>query len=197
MQNRLNWQKQLARAVMCAITGLALARNSLPAQEGPVLPGTALWALAAGAAWALYGALLRLRRPFAPVRLGVLAVLLAGVVVLGQSFAAMGTAELVTGRLPWAAVTLAGYALLIFAAMRLVAAALSVPEKGNDRRFPLPGPAPVWLGALLLACWLPWYVCLYPGTVSNDSISQLKELMGLTPMSNANPVFQTLSLIHI
>ena len=82
MQNRLNWQKQLARAAMCAITGLALARNSLPAQEGPVLPGTALWALAAGAAWALYGALLRLRRPFAPVRLGVLAVLLAGVVVL-------------------------------------------------------------------------------------------------------------------
>ena len=191
MQNRLNWQKQLARAVMCAITGLALARNSLPAQEGPVLPGTALWALAAGAAWALYGALLRLRRPFAPVRLGVLAVLLAGVVVLGQSFAAMGTAELVTGRLPWAAVTLAGYALLIFAAMRLVAAALSVPEKGNDRRFPLPGPAPVWLGALLLVCWLPWFVCLFPGTVSNDSISQLKELMGLTPMSNANPVFQT------
>ena len=191
MQNRLNWQRQLARAAMCAITVLALARNSLPAQEGPVLPGTALWALAAGAAWALYGALLRLRRPFAPARLGVLAVLLAGVVVLGQSFAAVGTAELVTGRLPWAALTLAGYALLIFAAMRLVAAALSVPEKGNDRRFPLPGPAPAWLGALLLVCWLPWFVCLFPGTVSNDSISQLKELMGLTPMSNANPVFQT------
>ena len=191
MQNRLNWQRQLARAAMCAITVMALARNSLPAQEGPVLPGTALWALAAGAAWALYGALLRLRRPFAPARLGVLAVLLAGVVVLGQSFAAVGTAELVTGRLPWAALTLAGYALLIFAAMRLAATALSVPEKGNDRRFPLPGPAPAWLGALLLVCWLPWFVCLFPGTVSNDSISQLKELMGLTPMSNANPVFQT------
>ena len=83
MHNRLDWQKQLVRAAMCAITVLALAQEALPAEEGPVLSGTALWALAAGAAWALYGALLRLRRPFAPARLGVLAALLAGVVVLG------------------------------------------------------------------------------------------------------------------
>ena len=81
MHNRLDWQKQLVRAAMCAITVLALAQETLPAEEGPVLSGTALWALAAGAAWALYGALLRLRRPFAPARLGVLAALLAGVVV--------------------------------------------------------------------------------------------------------------------
>lgn len=96
MHNRLDWQKQLVRAAMCAITVLALAQEALPAEEGPVLSGTALWALAAGAAWALYGALLRLRRPFAPARLGVLAALLAGVVVLGQSFAAVGTAEMAT-----------------------------------------------------------------------------------------------------
>ena len=191
MHNRLDWQKQLVRAAMCAITVLALAQEALPAEEGPVLSGTALWALAAGAAWALYGALLRLRRPFAPARLGVLAALLAGVVVLGQSFAAVGTAEMATSRLSWTALVLVGYALLIFSAMRLMLEALSASGEKGDGRFPLPGPAPVWLGALLLACWLPWFVCLFPGTVSNDSISQLKELMGLTPMTNANPVFQT------
>lgn len=46
------------------------------------------------------------------------------------------------------------------------------------------------MGALLLACWLPWFVCLFPGTVSNDSISQLKELMGLTPMTTQTPSFR-------
>ena len=191
MHNRLDWKKQLVRAAMCAITVLALAQETLLAEEGPVLSGTALWALAAGAAWALYGALLRLRRPFAPARLGVLAALLAGVVVLGQSFAAVGTAEMATSRLSWTALVLVGYALLIFSAMRLLLEALSASGEKGGGRFPLPGPAPVWLGALLLACWLPWFVCLFPGTVSNDSISQLKELMGLTPMTNANPVFQT------
>ena len=116
---------------------------------------------------------------------------LAGVVVLGRSFAAVGTAEMATSRLSWTALVLVGYALLIFSAMRLLLEALSASGEKGDGRFPLPGPAPVWLGALLLACWLPWFVCLFPGTVSNDSISQLKELMGLTPMTNANPVFQT------
>ena len=53
------------------------------------------------------------------MRLGVLAAALAGVVVLGHSFAAVGTAELVTSRLMQAVLDFAGYALMIFAAMRL------------------------------------------------------------------------------
>lgn len=192
MHNRLDWKKQLARAAFCAITLLALAQKDLPEAQGPVLPGAALWALAAGAAWMFYGAFFRLRRPFAPMRLGVLAAALAGVVVLGHSFAAVGTAELVTSRLMQAVLDFAGYALMIFAAMRLVLEALSAPGEAGERCIPLlRSPAPVWLGLLLWTCWLPWFVCLFPGTVSNDSISQLKELMGLTPMSNANPVFQT------
>ena len=35
MHNRLDWQKQLVRAAMCAITVLALAQETLPAEEGP------------------------------------------------------------------------------------------------------------------------------------------------------------------
>lgn len=191
MQDRPVWKAQSARAALCALTLAALALGTDVPAEGPVLGGAALWALAAGAAWMLYGALLRLRRPFWPARLWVLAAALAGVVVLGRSFAAVGTAELATGRWPRTLAALVGLALLIFAGMRLLLEALSRPADRSGGRFALPGRAELWLGALLLACWLPWYVCLYPGTVSNDSISQLKEIMGLVPMSNANPVFQT------
>ena len=191
MQDRPVWKAQSARAAFCALTLAALALGTDVPAEGPVLGGAALWALAAGAAWMLYGALLRLRRPFWPARLWVLAAALAGVVVLGRSFAAVGTAELATGRWPRTLAALVGLALLIFAGMRLLLEALSRPAARSGGRFALPGRAELWLGALLLACWLPWYVCLYPGTVSNDSISQLKEIMGLVPMSNANPVFQT------
>lgn len=191
MQDRPVWKAQSARAALCALTLAALALGTDVPAEGPVLGGAALWALAAGAAWMLYGALLRLRRPFWPARLWVLAAALAGVVVLGRSFAAVGTAELATGRWPRTLAALVGLALLIFAGMRLLLEALSRPAARSGGRFALPGRAELWLGALLLACWLPWYVCLYPGTVSNDSISQLKEIMGLVPMSNANPVFQT------
>lgn len=191
MQDRPVWKAQSARAALCALTLAALALGTDVPAEGPVLGGAALWALAAGAAWMLYGALLRLRRPFWPARLWVLAAALAGVVVLGRSFAAVGTAELATGRWPRTLAALVGLALLIFAGMRLLLEALSRPAARSGGRFALPGRAELWLGALLLACWLPWYVCLYPGTVSNDSISQLKEIMGLVPMSNANPIFQT------
>ena len=191
MQDRPAWKAQSARAALCALTLAALALGTDVPAEGPVLGGAALWALAAGAAWMLYGALLRLRRPFWPARLWVLAAALGGVVVLGRCFAAVGTAALATGRWPRTLAALVGLALLIFAGMRLLLEALSRPAARSGGRFALPGRAELWLGALLLACWLPWYVCLYPGTVSNDSISQLKEIMGLVPMSNANPIFQT------
>ncbi len=44
---------------------------------------------------------------------------------------------------------------------------------------------------LLLACWAPYLVLLWPGTVSNDSINQLAQALGLMPLSGGNPLFQT------
>lgn len=44
---------------------------------------------------------------------------------------------------------------------------------------------------LLLLCWLPYLLILWPGTVSNDSITQLAEALGRRALSNGNPVFQT------
>ena len=51
---------------------------------------------------------------------------------------------------------------------------------------------PVWgFALLLLACWLPYLFAVWPGTVSNDSITQLKQIFGLIPLENSNPLTQT------
>lgn len=51
---------------------------------------------------------------------------------------------------------------------------------------------PVWGSALLLlVCWLPYLYAVWPGTVSNDSITQLKQIFGLIPLENGNPLAQT------
>lgn len=53
-------------------------------------------------------------------------------------------------------------------------------------------PLPTWgFMLLLLGCWLPYLWAVWPGTVSNDSITQLAEIFGVKPLSNGNPVFQT------
>ncbi|MBR3873559.1 MAG: hypothetical protein IKJ26_05230 [Clostridia bacterium] len=178
-------KKCFARAALCALTFGALAVHAAPAVRTPVLPDGAVWALALFALWMLYGALFKLKKPFVPKRLWVLAALFSGVMTLGESFAAAGTAEWVTGQLPAAALFFAGRVPLYFALMRLFVHVLSLPGRTMKRL-----PVPMMSGALLL-CWLPWYVCLFPGTVSNDSVSQLKIILGLSPWSNANPICQT------
>ncbi|MEA4929502.1 MAG: DUF6020 family protein [Candidatus Limiplasma sp.] len=51
---------------------------------------------------------------------------------------------------------------------------------------------PAWGYALLLVlCWLPYLITVWPGTVSNDSITQLAEIFGRKALSNGNPLFQT------
>ena len=51
---------------------------------------------------------------------------------------------------------------------------------------------PTWAFVLLLLVgWLPYLWTVWPGTVSNDSITQLAEVLGRKPLGNANPLFQT------
>lgn len=168
------------------LTGLAIRAQEM-AQKVPVLPDGAVWALGMGALWLLYRAWLNLGHPFQPKRLWVLVALFAGVMTLGQSFSALGTAEWVTASKLEALLFFAGRVPLYAAGMRL---AVHVLGRAN-------ADAPVrrwtgWkLGALLWLCWLPWYICLFPGTVSVDSISMLMITYGLEPLSNANPICQT------
>jgi hypothetical protein len=47
---------------------------------------------------------------------------------------------------------------------------------------------------MILLCWLPYYLHTFPGTVSNDSVTQLKEIFGVKPLSAGNPLAQTFLL---
>ena len=181
--------RRLISVALCILSLAALALPLAPGGEPSGLAAGVLLALGAAVMWLLYDAWLRMERPLAPMRLWVLAGLFALVMVLGQSFSAVGTAELFTGRKLRALLGLVGRAPLYFAGMRVLSRALAREAKPSARC--LPGPPCVWLGGCLLMCWLPWYACLYPGTVSNDSITQLKEILGVVPLSNGNPVFQT------
>ncbi|MEG1777050.1 MAG: DUF6020 family protein [Clostridia bacterium] len=142
------------------------------------------------------------------VRFWLLAALFAGVRVLGQSFLALGTAELVFAHKAKALLAFAGQSLAYFAAMRALAFALDKPRAAIAKQAAAPQEraparlarrvlslpprilAPCFAAALLL-CWLPWYACTFPGVVSNDSLTQLREILGVVPLSNGNPIFQT------
>ena len=46
--------------------------------------------------------------------------------------------------------------------------------------------------ALLLVCWLPWFLYQYPGNLSPDSYNQIGQAVGKTDLSNNHPVLHTL-----
>jgi len=176
---------------LSALTMVSLAiRAQEMTEKVPVLPHGAVWALGTAALWMLYRTWLNLKNPFGPKRLWALAVFFAGMMTMGQSFSALGTAEWVTVHRLEALLFFAGRVPLYASGMRLLVDVLGKAKKETDvRRWT------GWkLGALLWLCWLPWYVCLFPGTVSVDSISMLMITYGLETLSNANPICQTFML---
>lgn len=177
-----------ARLALCilSLASISITFAAGAAERTATVNGTAIWAVGLCGLWLLYGAWLKLERPFSQTRYWVLAAALSGVMTLGQSFAAVGTSELLTAHKLKAALFFAGRIPLYFSIMRIVADALE--KRGK------PGPRSVRLsmfGMILLLCWLPYWYMTFPGTVSNDSITQLKEIFGVVPMANGNPVLQT------
>lgn len=89
-----------------------------------------------------------------------------------------------------------GHAAAIIKAARRDAAA-ATRAAGVSRYAPHTGRSaarhtPTWLFMLLLLlCWLPYLLAVWPGTVSNDSITQLAEIFGAKPLSADNPLAQT------
>ena len=125
-----------------------------------------------------------------PIRLWLLAGLLAGVVTLAQSFDQTGNTDWLMQNKGLALLGLCLRIPLYFVLFRLAWQALRAGASGPLPKWLQKRPA-LRLSALIYLCWLPWYVCLFPGTVSNDSITQLRMVMGLAPLSNGNPICQT------
>ena len=126
----------------------------------------------------------RLRNRFFIPAYWLLAAVLACIVTLSLSFWQYGTAEGFAGA-PWRSLMqiawrTAAYALLgtlLDRMLNLSAAAKSL--------------SPFALGGGLLLCWLPYLYWIFPGTVSNDSVTQVLEIIGVEKLGNANPIFQT------
>ena len=127
----------------------------------------------------------RIPRVFLRWQLWVAAAAFAAVATLGASFGSAGSAALVTGQ-PWKALFFfAGRVPAFYMGMALAWEAMKHGKRLSRR-------VPAWGYALvLLACWLPYLVTVWPGTVSNDSITQLMEIFGVKSLSNGNPLVQT------
>jgi hypothetical protein len=132
-----------------------------------------------------YLSLWKIPRVFCRWQLWAAAVFFAAVVTLGASFDAAGSAALIAAHKGKALFYFLGRVPAFYMGMALVWEAMKNGRLWN-RRYP------AWVfAALIFACWLPYLVTVWPGTVSNDSITQLTEIYGSKPLSNGNPLFQT------
>ncbi len=197
MNKQQNQIKQWFAPILSGFTLLGLGVHLVPQEaSGRILQAGAVWALAAGGLWLLYRAALGEPRFFGKKRLWALAALFSAVVTLGQSYGAVDTAALVTGQPLLAVLHFAGRIPLYAAAMALLTKAL---WSGNGHCL-LNGqshkPLCSWQYSLLLfTCWCPYLWFIYPGTVSNDSVTMIMEAIGLEKLANGNPIFQTF-LLH-
>ena len=193
-QNRTVKNRWLA-LLLCGISLVGLGVTLVP-QPMPdsILSGGAVWALASFALWFLYREALRRPSCFGLKRLWTLAAVFAAVMVLGQSYGAVGSAALVKTQPVLAVLQWLGRTPLYAAGMALLTHALcggAAPEPEQPRMA-----RPFWLYALILyACWLPYLYFIFPGTLSTDSLTMIMEAIGLRQLGNANPIFQTM-LLH-
>lgn len=178
---------------LCVLSLAGLAVQPMP-RTVPVriLQDGAMWALAAFALWHLYREALRQPQLFAMKRLWVLGAVFAAIVIFGQSYGAVDDASLVTGQPLQAALAFAGRVPLYAAAMALLTHALrSSPQGEQPPRRAMKG----WqYGLILFGCWCPYLFFIWPGTVSNDSVTMIMEAIGLEKLANGNPIFQTFVL---
>ena len=124
-------------------------------------------------------------RVFLNWQLWTVAAVFAAVATIGASFDHAGTAELVTGQVWKALIYFLGRVTAFYMGMVL---ALEVMKKGMPphRRYP------AGLYALfVLMCWLPYWVVLWPGSVSDGAVLQMKEFSGAVALGTEGPLLQT------
>jgi len=226
-------------AVSAAELSESAAEPSSPVSKSPqgirLTPLSAIWALGALALFLAYRALWQKPNGLAHIDLWLLSAFFAAIMTLAQSFAAVGTTELLTGSASAkikACLFLAGRIPLYYMALTFLRDALSrevffarfmehaytehahsarilepapkipelhpLAEAGNESdpvaRFVRRRKSIAIIALLIFLCWLPYYVLTFPGAVSNDSITQLKEIFDVKPLSAGNPIVQTLLL---
>lgn len=97
-----------------------------------------------------------------------------------------------------AAAVWAGYAVLIYFCLRAVFYGLDrlAASPGRSRKGPgwlkMASPKTVLcsMGVILL-CWLPYYICLFPGASNSDTWWQLEQVTGVQPLNAGHPLLHT------
>lgn len=90
--------------------------------------------------------------------------------------------------------------LFLFIKDILVALYTKILRPGIISDSPWDLPMPKWLekhlglksGGICFVCYLPYFLFLYPGILTPDSINQLEQAMGVVPYSNHHPWIHTL-----
>ena len=97
-----------------------------------------------------------------------------------------------------AAAVWAGYAVLIYFCLRAVFYGLDrlTASPGRSRKGPgwlktaSPKTVLCSMGVILL-CWLPYYICLFPGASNSDTWWQLEQVTGVQPLNAGHPLLHT------
>lgn len=97
-----------------------------------------------------------------------------------------------------AAAVWAGYAVLIYFCLRAVFYGLDrlAASPGRSRKGPgwlktaSPKTVLCSMGVILL-CWLPYYICLFPGASNSDTWWQLEQVTGVQPLNAGHPLLHT------
>lgn len=130
-----------------------------------------------------------------------LAALLGLCTLLGKSMAASDSlAFLYSGPvcLLKAMAVWAGYAILLYFGLRAMfrgldrlAQAPHSATKGPDW-LKTAGPKTLWYSmAVILICWLPYYIGLFPGASNSDTWWQLEQVTGVQPLHAGHPLLHT------
>jgi len=147
----------------------------------------------------LFGKALEIRRRRIVTLALIGAVLFAAMVMVGfnvHRFDAYANVALNPYYIVLNMIIFAGYAILFYVVLAFLFSWCIDPEKKLR-----PGREYKWFGAnarsfvlvvaILILCWLPYYITFYPGLMSSDTYDQLQQAMGVYGYYNHHPVLHT------
>lgn len=163
---------------------------------GGISPGNILSALLFGLLFALFSfvsqklSVQKLPRGFAPVS-DLLALLFMFFYMASEHKGLTGGFDSRMFRFGYVLATAIGLYVLFRACVRILLVLFNRLSLAEQPR-PLSRRGKWLVFALLLLCWLPWFLYDYPGVMTPDSISQFSQATGLIPYSSHHSLIHTL-----
>ncbi len=86
-----------------------------------------------------------------------------------------------------------GYIILLYAVIANIFVKIEEKEflKGNHKWFTNNKRTFFWVWGLILVAWVPYFLNYYPGVITQDSMQQMCQGLGIYDLTNHHPVFHT------